>query len=345
VITVARFGLAFFALASCKAFDESLLDAAFDARPICSPRVPPPAPAPSGVDGEPVVFALRDVTFEQSAPFDIAYDLDGFCSAEPDRMAECTAPSGADFETDGPDGTDNVVGRVVIPSIVVFHGPVDEPLRANQRLGLGTVLLRVEGWNGEDDDDRVSVTFAGGAFGTPPLADGSMPPTPMPGEIPPPPAWDGRDFFWARSSDFAGDASSPLHRDDAAYVADRVLVAHPPDETPFAFTAADASLEVVLSGATLTAAIAGDSSGLSNVILAGRWRGTDLVRTMEPYGICMATPEHDRVLLLLEQNADLLVEPGTGGECVALSTGIGFTGHRVAWAGLAKEPTPPAGCP
>lgn len=332
-------------LTGCEAFDASLLDASIDAAAVCNPKRPPAAPAPSGTDGPEIVFALRDVTLEQASPFDLAYDLDGLCSAEPERAAECTAPSGADFETDGPDGTDNVVGRVVIPSIVVFHGPVDMPLRQQQALGLGTILLRVRGWNGEDNDDRVSVAFAGGAFGTPPLMDGSAPPLPAPGTLPPPPAWDGRDFFWARDADFAGDPEMPRYIDDAAYVVDRLLVARPPDGASFVLESTDASLEIALSGALFTATIDAGATGLSNAILAGRWRGTDLVGTMASYGICDGTMENDRILLLLEMNADLLAAPGMGGDCTALSTGIGFTGVRVSWAGLATPLTPPVGCP
>jgi hypothetical protein len=332
-------------LSACEAFDASLLDASIDAAGVCNPKRPPPAPGPSGADGPEIVFALRDVTFEQAAPFDLAYDLDGLCSAEPDRTSECTAPSGSDFEPDGPDGTDNVVGRVVIPSIVVFHGPVDVPLREQQALGLGTILLRVRGWNGEDDDDRVSVAFAGGAFGTPPLMDGSAPPLPPPGMLPPPPVWDGRDYFWAKDADFGGDPETPRYSDDAAYVIDRVLVARPPDGASFVLVSSDASLEVVLSGALFTATIDPGGTGLSSAILAGRWRGTDVVRTMSSYGICDGTMEGDRILALLEMNADLLAAPGMGGECTSLSAGIGFTGVRVSWAGLASPPAPPIGCP
>ena len=336
----------------CSAFDASLLEGLPDGGVGCVPRRPPEAPAvaPPGDVGD-IYFALRDVSLEQSEAWrDLAYDLDGLCTAAPDLDHECIPPSlDEGIALDGPGGVDNVIGREVIPSIVVLGGSFEGDFRAHEELGLGTVLLRVRGWNGGDDDDQVDVTIAGGAFGTPPLSDGTAPPLPMDGTLPPPPLWNGEDFFWADSGAFVGgDEESPRNRDDRAYVARRTLVVHPPDRTPFLLTTETTSIEILLSDVTLAGTLSADHSRLSNVILAGRWVGTDLLAEVPMLGFCSGSTVFNRVLLLLSLHADLLSTPGSApptSQCNTLSAGIGLTGYQVQWAGTTTPPPRPVPCP
>jgi hypothetical protein len=136
-----------------------------------------------------------------------------------------------------------------------------------------------------------------------------------------------------------------LSNDDNAYVRDGLLVVRPSDRSPYYFTADDKFLELVLSDTVLTAEISED--GLSNVVLAGRWRGLDFIEILPDLGFCMGGDGYDRMIRLVEIQADLRAMPGTGGEgvpCDALSTGIGFDGVRAQWAGLATPPPRVSGC-
>ncbi|NIV85910.1 MAG: hypothetical protein GWN35_03055 [Actinobacteria bacterium] len=317
----------------------------------CVPEAPPPRPTMGEGDGPERFYVLRDVRVEQGADWrEIGWDRDGICTEAPDFESECVPPEPVDgIEEDGARGIDNVFGHEVVVSATLFGDELEAPFRAHQEMGLGVTLVRVLGWNGMDEDGQVEVIVAPGAFGTPPDAAGGVPPLPADGSLPPPPAWDGMDYFWADENAFLdGNEDRPLIRDDAAYVTQGLLVMRPPDRSSLFLTAEDKSLEIRLADAVLTAEIADD--GLSNVILAGRWRGPDFLEVLPTLGFCNDTPDttaYDRLVRLVEIKADVRAVPGSGGPealCDALSTGIGFTGVPAQWAGLATPPPRVSGC-
>ncbi|RLB54414.1 MAG: hypothetical protein DRJ42_09165 [Deltaproteobacteria bacterium] len=330
----------------CKAFDESLLD---DASAECNPLHPGPRPNAGG-DGAEQLFALRDVTLDQGMAWrTTGWDLDDICTDAPEFETECQPPSAGDeIEVDGVSGTDNVVAHEVIPFAIVLGIEIDPPFRAHMDQSLGVTLLRVRGYDGSGNDDRVEVTFAPAAFGTTPLADGSAPAPPTDGTLPPPPAWDGQDYFWADEAAFVGgDPESPMIRDDNAYVVDGLLVARPTDRASFFLTAEGRTLEVILSGALLTGRFAADGQSLEDVVLAGRWDRNDLVATLGGLDICPGTSPYDRMLRLLELQSDIRVTAGSGGptvSCDALSVAIGFSGQGARLAGLAPALPRPVNC-
>ncbi|MBW2460091.1 MAG: hypothetical protein JRH11_00495 [Deltaproteobacteria bacterium] len=330
----------------CKAFDESLLD---DASAECVPLHPAPRPG-AGADGPEQVFALRDVNLDQGMAWrTTGWDLDDICTDAPEFVTECQPPSaGDDIEVDGQSGTDNAVAHEVIPFAIISGTVIDPPFRAHMDQGLGVTLVGVRGYDGSGNDDHVEVTFAPAAFGTPPLADGSAPAPPTDGTLPPPPAWDGQDYFWADEAAFVGgDPAFPVIRDDNAYVVDGLLVARPTDRASFFLTAEGRTLEVILSGALLTGRFAADGQSLEGVVLAGRWDRNDLVATLGGLEICPGTPPYDRMLLLLQLQSDIRVTPGSGGAtvtCDALSVAIGFAGQGVRLAGVTPAPPRPVNC-
>jgi hypothetical protein len=200
--------------------------------------------------------------------------------------------------------------------------------------------VRVRGWNGEPNDADVEVTVAAGAFGTADDASGGPPMLPLDGSPPPPPVWDGMDYFWADVGAFVmGDENLPLIRDDRAYVRDGLLVLRPVDRSIFVLAAEDKSLEVLLSDVVMTAGIS--ETGLEDVVLAGRWRGPEILVALGPFGLCPGSENGRRIERVLQIQADLRAMPGTGGEgtiCDAISTGIRFQGVRGQWAGIATAP-------
>jgi hypothetical protein len=298
-------------------------------------------------DGPERLYVLRDVDIEQGGEWSrIGWDRDGICTEAPDFETECVPPEPEDgIEEDGERGIDNVFGHEVMYLATVFGAQFEEPFRAHQALGLGVTLVRVRGWNGTPNDAQVEVAVAPGAFGTPDTG-GGVPMLPGDGSLPPPPAWDGNDYFWADEAAFlTGDAESPLINDDNAYVNDGLLVVRIPDRSALFLTADDKFMEIVLSDAILTAEIS--DGGLDSVILAGRWRGLDFIDALPSFGFCAGTEEYDRMIRLVEIQADLRAIRGSGGEgtlCDALSTGIGFTGVPAQWAGLATPPPRVEGC-
>jgi len=345
-IDVIALTLAVLSAFGCKAFDESLLGDGGATE--CVPTKPPARGAAMGGDGPERVYGLRDVFLEQGGDWrTTGWDRDDICTGPPDFEAECRPPLDEDgIEQDGMNGIDNAFGHELVPFAIVLGSELQAPFRAAQARGPGVILVRVRGWDGQPDDGQVEVTLAPAAFGTPPDGSGGVPMLPGDGSLPPTPEWDGMDFFWADEAAFvAGDDEAPLIRDDNAHVSGGLLVARPPDRSSFFLVAADRSVEIILSDAVLTARISDE--GLQNVILAGRWANSDLLTGLKTLGFCEATDGFDRMQRLLEIQADVRAVAGSGGPgttCDALSTGIGFTGVPVQWAGLATPPLRADGC-
>lgn len=337
--------------AGCRAFDESLLDGTADAGAPCVPRTPPTRPGmASPTDVGERLFALRDVRLEQAGDWrSIGYNLDGLCSEEPEPEVECYPPDAeGGLEVDGDDGIDNAAGHTVFPFQLVLLGDMEAPVRSHQEIGRGVTLLRVRGYNGEPDDDRVDVAIAPAAWGSPPVAGGDPPELPTDGSAPPPPAWDGSDYWWATEASFlGGDPDAPLVRDDNAYVSDGTLVVHPPERVPFVFSAPEFSFAVRLTDAVITARLTSDGQGLEQVLLAGRWSIDDMLETFPTLGFCPGSVNEGRMTRLLDAAVDVRAIPGTGGpsvDCNAISVGIEQTGVAAQWAGLAVGPLPPIAC-
>ena len=337
--------------AGCRAFDESLLDGTADAGAPCVPRTPPERPGTASPTelGE-QLFALRDVRLEQPSDWrSIGYDLDGLCSDEPDPEVECVPPDEmGGVEVDGDDGIDNAAGHELFPFHLVLLGDLQGPVRADQELGRGVTLVRVRGYNGEPDDDRVDVALALAAWGSAALPGGGPPDLPTDGSPPPPPVWDGTDYWWATEGSFlGGNPDEPLVRNDNAYVSDGTLVVQLPERVPFIFSAAGFSFALRLSDAVLTARFTADGQGLERVILAGRWSINDILDTFPTLGFCPGSVNEGRMIRLLDSAADVRATPGTGGpavDCDAISVGLEQTGVAGQWAGLAVAPLPPIAC-
>lgn len=318
----------------------------------CAGRRPPPRPDIEDDDGEmELVIGLRDVVLNQEGGdlwADLGFNLDGFCTAPPENARECEPAGSSAPVRDGNDGIDNTFGRDLFPLVNATVPGLEETARAAQLAGIGFPVLRIRHWNGEANDPRVEVTITQAVASAPANADGSLPdvvidefraenPDGTPAD---PPVWDGRDWAWMRADTFlAGNSDQPLVRDDNAYVADDFVVTTLPDRVEILFQADNAGVLVRLTGGLAVGRLTADRMRMEDVIVAGRWSVIDLLQTAENVGVCMGTPQYNVLSARLEAIVDVRSDVGSGGpgiECDAISLGVGFTGFRMQWAGLAE---------
>lgn len=333
----------------CEAFDASLLEEVDAA--TCDLNRPPPRPteANDGDDGETYFFAVRDLKIDQRDDrwATIGYDLDGICSEQPLIPVECRAPAAAaPLSEDGVRGTDNALGKDIIPLLLISFNMIEEELRMIQTQGTGVTLIQITGWNGEDDDPRVEAVLSQSIFGT------SEDPGPfdawsiagselrIDGELHPQPSWDGNDLWWAREDNYLDeDPTKPRVRDDNAYIADRTVVMTLPDRFPIIFGGDMRSAQFFLTDVTATISIAPDKQSVERMIIAGRFSIIDLLSIIGSTGVCPGTDDYRSFERLLELAADIRSTPGTGGpdvSCDALSVGLLYeSGTRAEFGGIA----------
>ena len=348
----------------CRVFDESLLDgqkpepdASVDApmdAATCPLRRPPSRPdVEDSDDGPEVVFALRNIFLVQGEQWSqTGFDLDGRCSQAPDFDVECLPQTAASPEVDGELGIDNSVGHNLLPLVdVVYGGMLQEFVTGAQDGGNGVFLFRVRGYNGEADDPRVDVMVAQSVAGTIPLPDDSAPDLTIMGSdiqlpdgtTPPPPAWDGKDYFWVRSDTVAGDSlEQPLVRDDNAYVSGHTLVVRPPDRVDIIFSGVGVGVLVNLTDPLFAVDLSEDLQTAPSATFAGRWAVTDILNTAESIGICQGDALYAATFAALQEAADVRSDPSEGGSglpCDAVSIGVTADGIRARIAGVG-EPSP-----
>lgn len=343
-------------VASCNAFDASLLDggANLDGLRKAPPRPPAETEGPSI---EPLRAALGGVVLDQGGGRwrELGLDLDDLNTATVDDPVECRPPRPtADVEVDGVEGIDNAFGNRFFPIVQLVLSEFQEQSLAAQAAGEGTLVLQMSGWNGQDEDPRVDIFIAQSVDGTSApeadveLVDGRLVMR-SDGSEAPPPALDGNDTYWLRDDAFVmGDIDNPRIRDDNAYVTGRQVVMRLPDRIQILFFATGAGVKVRLTGGTSVARINDDNTLLSDVLVAGRWSIVDLLDTADNVGVCSGGSEYRLLLNQLETIADVRSTPGSGGdgvECDAMSVGVPFsTGVIANIGGVAPSPELPNPC-
>ena len=347
-------------LFGCEVYDPALVRPAVDAGPACELLHPPPRPdlADDGASVGERVWALKDVVLNQDGERwrTIGYDLDGLCSVAPTPAVECVPPArGADPETDGESGIDNAFGHWLYPLVQVTLPTLEADARASEELGVGAILVVLDGWNGEPNDSRVEATLLVGVTGTTGESDGTRPDvveagsqiTVSDGSAAPPPAWDGNDWFWVRSDGYSEtDPTQPVLFDDNAYVSEGLLVAQLPARVDILFQATEQAVLVRLTESIAVARLV-DGGARIEAMVAGRWPVVDILETAERVGICEGTGEYRLISDQLDRIADIRAIAGTGGEgvpCNALSLGATFTGYAAHLGGALAAPPVPNAC-
>ena len=307
----------------------------------CMPRQAPARPdVPDSPGGEEYVFAMRTVILDQRDDVwaEVGYDLDGFCTTTTVRDSECTPPPGVDNvpndDEDGglSQGIDNTFGKVVLSGLLLLDA--DYQILADEGLlrGRASMILRVQDWNGEDDDAAVTVSV--GHSVRMERADED-----------PLPQWDGDDTWFVADADYVdGNVDQPRIVSDRAYINNRVVVAPLPNRSAINFPTGEGILPALLTEAFIIGTISEDGSELLDAAVVGRWSLTDLAMAFTATGLCPGTEDRTLIDLRSREAADVVSMRGRDGVCDALSLAVGFTAGRARFGGLDSPPMLPPRC-
>lgn len=310
---------------------------------------------------------MPSVTANPTRYRDIGLDIDNKCTPEDEKsIAECRLlplPDGTiPGATDGKGGIDNSFGSV----IQAFRGLNMKLTSQNYSMeinaGAITTLFQVSGYNGEANDDQVTVDlFVSGAFGaSTAVPDGGMADAATTVATP---SWNGNDV-WPVSADSLKDGvtlSQPKYSDAQAYVSSGKLVASFPtaamrfriEQTQYGL--ADLSLDMV--AATLVCDIASTNEGcgfsLSACTFAGRLEADSLVKQLsqlpDPQGgpLCMDTTLYAQFKDSICLSIDVFYGKATSNiPCNALSFGATLDTSPAALGKVVTVPPPvPGTCP
>ena len=284
----------------------------------------PPRPncAPDEGDVGVIELALLEPRLRPS-PEQIGFDQDRVCSGAAGNPPSCMGTMQPDVS---PGGIDNSMSSEILPTVVLAVPNFEDLFIQGVAEGRGTPLLRIEGWNGEDDDAQVVATMAGAAV---------VPPAPLP-------LWDGTDVVPVADSFFA--AGLPTLQDTSAYVADGMLVMKWPDNQSLAFEAGGTTVRIRFRNARMVAEIDLEADPIvRNATIFGRWLAADGIADLDLLGICEDSPDprvqmlRTMAVLLLDGAVDLAADEdddmvGGTAPCVAISFAMHLqTSARVMW--------------
>jgi hypothetical protein len=379
--------LGFFA---CNTYDSSLLEPApgsavesrngigwwskEDSRGCFSAGVPSLADRPGPQDAKdvgPVIMAIDSMkvgslddngALDPNAWKDLGFDLDGVCTASDTCESVDPPPScqvgGSALPRDGKYCRDNTFGRLeyaaaLIPELTTKYGLSDDRFNCALCVGHYNFLIRVTGYNGEPNDDRVRIDFY-----------------PSPGLEKPLP-WDCSKPDWRTHPCFTPDMPWTVEEgatadgrpgpelgdgkmfDDAAYVRDGYIVARLPEDTLFWFPGYKAlvvAYPLRLQNAVVTGRIARGADGIWRIgdgMIGGRTLGDDVVKGFRLMGFCDTNDpqNYDLMTTFVRSNLDVLADGRSDSNvpCNAMSVGIGYTAVQ-ARAGKLERVEPLVEC-
>lgn len=308
----------------------------------CTHRGPPAVPidaAPGAT--EDFVVAMRSVDLREGMDaLPVGFDLDKTCSCQ-GEPASCREPSKTPL-CDSDDGIDNAASKLfrLIQAAVGGTDKFGSSFYSNEaNQGIWSILMRVRGYNGLADDDKVEFDFYPTAGGVDKPDGGAA-------------AWDGLDS-WPISTTALADGKNvdnPKFRNLQAYVSNHVLVASLPQSS---FTLGGSGVSTVtirLTGGIVTAEIVKNAAGawaLTNGVLAGRWTLPDIFLSLSTFRdnkgepICTGNVAYEVGKSTICTGADILSTTGVPSDaCDALSFGVAFTADP-ALLGVAVDPTLP----
>jgi len=315
-------------------------------------RSPCPAQLPDTTDdiGE-VIFAMRTMRFGMDAtkPDDwksLGLDLDCLATTKTGEPFACkrAAAANASVVEDGLLGRDNSFARNVGGLVVMLESwqMVDNvELKQNEycEQGHNSILVGVRGWNGLADDTRVEAAIY--------LSRGVYDEA---GQFEIPAKWDGNDP-WSVDTTSLTLGDSPKFMDDAAYIANNVLVAHLPDGVQITFEGSTTSLELALNKSTLSMRISDDRKSASDGVFAGVWGAQTALSSMSAFaeqsGICSDNGAFPTLIQIVSNAPDARLDlvPKQDLACNAISFAMGFTAERaVLGSKIDPPPKQPSQC-
>jgi hypothetical protein len=320
----------------------------------------PPASSDQGSDME-LLVAMRELDLGESRLSDgplVGFDLDALCTCAGEG-ASCNRPSWADAVVcDGPEGRDNAAAQLFQAASVFAPQLASSSFTAQIGSGRFSLLFRVRNYNGQPNDEQVTVAF----FASPGRDKNTCMPQGQPN-------WDGSDSWPIASTSLepptgqggAGgggcgapgyDFETPRFVDAEAYVSDGVLVAAP-DELLFYFTTGNSIAEVHLTAPQLSARIAQGGSGftLEEGVIAGRWPVEELRLSFVALAnggqrLCTDDAFYGNIRTAVCDHADIASElSGPTTPCDAVSFGIGFRAEPALLGPVWEPPMPMSTCP
>lgn len=329
---------------------------------VCPHASAPPPPSVSGAGGDvELVVALRSIDMGEDAAPDagpIGLDLDRVCTCQGEGPS-CTPrvpDAGAPCDTEG--GRDNAAQKIFRLLVSAFGADSFGSAYYSQfaEQGAWSVLLRVRGYSGEPDDDRVrfdwyiSTDYGLGNNGGAPV-------------------WGGEDTWPVSSSALnpvqdggtvldsgAYSLEDPRYTDPNAYVSGGVLVAALP-ETRLTLAGDPSTMSLTVSGGFITARIepmpgVGDGWVLRDGMLVGRWTVSEVFRSIGsfrdddglPY--CTSGVFYQVGKNQICSSADMLDKPGSPTAlCDSISFGVRFETYPARLGAILDPPAPTSGCP
>jgi hypothetical protein len=379
-------GAAFAASHGCNVYDPSLLEADPASRPAAKNGVgwwskndergcfsagmprPEDRPAAQGdKDVGPIFLAVESMRLgslneqgvsDPNAWQDLGFDMDGACTASEtcdlaDPPSSCRSAASA-LPRDGRNCRDNTFGRLehtasLVPELSKKYGLSDDAFNCALCVGHYNFLIRLSGYNGEPNDDRIRIDF----YPSPGLE------SPLPWDCSKP-DWKTHPCFlpdmpWTLEekhlTEKRGGPDVPASKifDDAAYVRDGYVVGQLPENTLFWFPGYK-GLVVAFPLRVQKGLVVGKLSRgadaiwrVSDGIVAGRSRGEDIIKGFRLIGLCETTDKNYGLMSdFVNKNLDVLGDgrAEASASCDAMSIGVGFTAVQ-ATAGTRLETVDP----
>jgi len=316
--------------------DDRVLDPVMSTCPVT--KLPIKPTGASGDTGPDFTVAIRTMDLgEGPNASDIGLDLDLACTCP--GPPSCAEPAWAtDPHCDGTLGRDNAAGHGFGRVNGFIPGTISSmPLSVQISQGNWSLLIRVRGYSGQDDDSDVEVDIYPTA-GMPNMA----------------PNWDGNDA-WPIADTAVGpgmNINDPLFVDKQAYVTQKTLVARLP--SALILILGDLRLDLMLSAVVLTAQIEQTPSGkyrLSKGTIAGLWALPEVFKGLSSFRynagtrLCTDDGLYPSVRDELCAVVDIKASPMSAG-CDAISFGMGFESDPAMLGSIVPVPAPLGGpCP
>lgn len=253
---------------------------------ICILERPPEGPVDTAQGDLDFTLAVRTVDLGEMLLEPLGLDVDGACTCGPEdcpcaAAATCSKPGIVDAgkwlmcdDVRGIDGNSaQLYNTFSTFGVFLSSGPLSLAIQG----GEGTLLIEVNGYNGEPDDERVFVgVYTTGRYADAVCSDGV-------------PAWDGEDHWPVAKASTQSSINNTCGEDliagffdDKAYVVDGKLVAELP-EVRFRLQLGAAMLQLKLVDVKAVAPLHQDDLGrwvVTDATLSGRWPVKEVFRAL-----------------------------------------------------------------
>ncbi|MBN9159581.1 MAG: hypothetical protein J0I07_01350 [Myxococcales bacterium] len=293
---------------------------------------------------------------------DIGLDLDGVCTASETCTSEDPPPSckagASQLPRDGKYCRDNTFGKLeysaaLVPQLAKQYGLSDDAFNCALCVGHYTFIIRVTGYNGEPNDDRVRIDLY-----------------PSPGLEKPLP-WDCSQPSWVTQPCFTPDMPWTLQEDTLlekrggpdlpdskifsadAYVRENYLVTQLPEDTLFWFPGYKGLVVAypirLQKGIVVGKLLKGQDNvwRIEDGVIAGRARQQDVIKGFRLIGFCETNDKDNYELTstFVNDNLDVLADGRNDPNvpCDVMSMGVTFNA-RQAKAGRTEAVAPLVEC-